>query len=162
MRIVLSRIDNRLLHGVVATQWVPRSGAQRVMVVDDEVAANEVAKASMRLARPAGTAVSIISLETALENFRADKYHGQSIFIIARKPSTLRRLVEGASVPIEEVDVGATAQRELAPDVIEVNRRVTVDAHEREDYRWLMDHGVRVYAQYLLSERPQPLDDILS
>ena len=38
MGIVLARIDNRLLHGIVATQWAGRSGAQRIMIIDDTVA----------------------------------------------------------------------------------------------------------------------------
>ena len=55
MGIVLARIDNRLLHGIVATQWAGRSGAQRIMIIDDTVANNELTKASMKLARPTGT-----------------------------------------------------------------------------------------------------------
>lgn len=50
MGIVLARIDNRLLHGIVATQWAGRSGAQRIMIIDDTVANNELTKASMKLA----------------------------------------------------------------------------------------------------------------
>ena len=161
MRIVLSRIDNRLLHGVVATQWAPRVGAQRIMVIDDETASNEIAKSSMRLARPAGMAISIISLDTALANFSASKYEDQTIFIITKVPGTLRRLMEGADVPIKEVDVGATEQRDIAEGITEVNRRVTLDGSERDDYRWLIEHGVKVYAQYLPSEKPQPLDEFL-
>lgn len=34
MAIVLTRIDNRLLHGVVATQWAPSTGCTRLMVID--------------------------------------------------------------------------------------------------------------------------------
>ena len=49
MGIVLARIDNRLLHGIVATQWAGRSGAQRIMIIDDTVANNELTKASMKL-----------------------------------------------------------------------------------------------------------------
>lgn len=161
MRIALSRIDNRLLHGVVATQWAPRVGAQRIMVIDDETAANEIAKSSMRLARPAGMAISIISLDTALANFAANKYENQAIFIIAKMPGTLRRLMEEANVPIKEIDVGATAQREISGGIVEVNKHVTLDAHERDDYRWLINHGVKVYAQYLPSEKSQPLDGFL-
>lgn len=162
MRIVLSRIDNRLLHGIVATQWAPRTGAQRIMVIDDETAANDIAKSSMRLARPAGMAISIISLETALTNFKANKYEGQSIFVIAKEPKTLLRLVDEAHVPLGEVNVGATAQRAVEGSVIEVNRRVTVDAQERADYLALIDRGASVYAQYLLSDKPQPLADLLA
>jgi mannose/fructose/N-acetylgalactosamine-specific phosphotransferase system component IIB len=50
MGITLARIDNRLLHGIVATQWAGRSGAQRIMIIDDGVANNELTKASMKLA----------------------------------------------------------------------------------------------------------------
>ena len=39
MSITLGRIDYRLLHGIVATMAGPlKSGAQRVMVIDDKVA----------------------------------------------------------------------------------------------------------------------------
>ena len=38
MSVVLARIDNRLLHGVVATQWSPETGCNRLMVIDDDVA----------------------------------------------------------------------------------------------------------------------------
>ena len=62
MGIVLARIDNRLLHGIVATQWAGRSGAQRIMIIDDTVANNELTKASMKLARPTGMAISIIQV----------------------------------------------------------------------------------------------------
>ena len=72
MGIVLARIDNRLLHGIVATQWAGRSGAQRIMIIDDTVANNELTKASMKLARPTGMAISIITEETALNNFKPE------------------------------------------------------------------------------------------
>lgn len=161
MQIVLTRIDNRLLHGIVATQWVPKLGPQRIMVIDDDTAGNEIAKSSMRLARPAGTAISIISLETALANFGVNKYEGQSVFIITKSPATVRTLVE-RGVPITEVNVGATAQRDSLPGDVAVGRRVTISADEVHDYRYLMNHGVSVYVQYLLSERPVLLDGLLS
>lgn len=70
MSIVMSRVDNRLLHGIIVTQWAPMSKANRVMVIDDSVANNDIQKSSMRLARPAGMAVSIITEETAIANFK--------------------------------------------------------------------------------------------
>ena len=89
MGIVLARIDNRLLHGIVATQWAGRSGAQRIMIIDDTVANNELTKASMKLARPTGMAISIITEETALNNFKAGKYNDHTVFVLVKKPETL-------------------------------------------------------------------------
>lgn len=36
--IVLTRIDNRLLHGQVATQWTKHIGANLILVANDDVA----------------------------------------------------------------------------------------------------------------------------
>ena len=47
MAIVLTRIDNRLLHGVVATQWAPSTGCTRLMVIDNEVADDPQKKETM-------------------------------------------------------------------------------------------------------------------
>ena len=107
MGIVLARIDNRLLHGIVATQWAGRSGAQRIMIIDDTVANNELTKASMKLARPTGMAISIITEETALNNFKAGKYNDHTVFVLVKKPETLVKLSE-IGVKIPELVIGGT------------------------------------------------------
>lgn len=151
MKIVLTRIDNRLLHGVTATQWGPKTKAQRVMVIDDTVANDEMQKSTMKLARPAGMAISIIPLDKALANFKANKYEGQNIFLIVKHIDTIKRLIEEANVPIHEVNVGATAQRS-GENLIQVNRFVTIDEQEKQIYLALMEKGVRIYAKYLVAD----------
>lgn len=151
MKIVLTRIDNRLLHGVTATQWGPKTKAQRVMVIDDTVANDEMQKSTMKLARPAGMAISIIPLDKALANFKANKYEGQNIFLIVKHTDTIKRLIEEANVPIHEVNIGATAQRS-GENLIQVNRFVTIDEQEKQIYLALMEKGVRIYAKYLVAD----------
>ena len=59
----------------------------------------------MRMAKPAGTGVSVISTETAINNFKAGKYDGQRVLILVKEPETLIRLAEGG-VEIPKVDLG--------------------------------------------------------
>lgn len=160
MKIVLTRIDNRLLHGVTATQWGPKTKAQRVMVIDDTVANDEMQKNTMKLARPAGMAISIIPLDKALTNFKANKYEGQSIFLIVKHIDTIKTLIEEANVPIHEVNVGAIAQRS-GDDLLQVNRFVTIDEHEKQTYLDLMEKGVRIYAKYLVADQEIDFKTIL-
>ena len=42
MEIKLVRIDDRLIHGQVAIVWSRESGANRIIVVSDEVAADKI------------------------------------------------------------------------------------------------------------------------
>ena len=44
MEISFVRIDDRLIHGQVATVWTKESGCNRIMAVSDEVAADSLRK----------------------------------------------------------------------------------------------------------------------
>lgn len=48
--VVLARIDQRLIHGLIVNQWAPALQVKRFMVVDDVLCSNEEVKASMRMA----------------------------------------------------------------------------------------------------------------
>ena len=113
MSIVMSRVDNRLLHGIIVTQWAPMSKANRVMVIDDSVANNDIQKSSMRLARPAGMAVSIITEETAIANFKKGKYDQEKVFVIVKEPETILHLVDNG-IRIDRLIVGGTVVKDNA------------------------------------------------
>ena len=134
MGIVLARIDNRLLHGIVATQWAGRSGAQRIMIIDDTVANNELTKASMKLARPTGMAISIITEETALNNFKAGKYNDHTVFVLVKKPETLVKLSE-IGVKIPELVIGGTVKPAQGEEAVKLSQRAYAKPEDIEDYK---------------------------
>ena len=49
MSVVLARIDQRLIHGIVVTQWAGFTKAKRLMVVDDEISKDESQKVQVCL-----------------------------------------------------------------------------------------------------------------
>ena len=136
MGIVLARIDNRLLHGIVATQWAGRSGAQRIMIIDDTVANNELTKASMKLARPTGMAISIITEETALNNFKAGKYNDHTVFVLVKKPETLVKLSE-IGVKIPELVIGGTVKPAEGEEAVKLSQRAYAKPDDIEAYKKL-------------------------
>ena len=73
------RIDDRLIHGQVATRWSTGLKVNRIMVIDDAVAANDNEKAILRMAAPAGVNTSILPLEKAVANIKNGNYDGQRV-----------------------------------------------------------------------------------
>lgn len=157
MSIVLSRIDNRLLHGIVASQWSPASGAVRLMIIDDEVATNQMAKSSMKLAKPAGMALSIITLETALTNFLNNKYEGQTIFIVVKDPVTLVKL-QDAGIKIPKLNIGGTDSRENA---LVLSKRACATDEEIKNYKKLAANGTKITIQYLLADQEISFESVV-
>lgn len=160
MGIVLARIDNRLLHGIVATQWAGRSGAQRIMIIDDTVANNELTKASMKLARPTGMAISIITEETALNNFKTGKYNDHTVFVLVKKPETLVKLTEiGVRVP--ELVVGGTVKPAEGEEAVKISQRAFAKPDDIEAYKKLKASGTKMYAQYVPADAEISMDEFL-
>lgn len=102
--IVLTRIDNRLIHGQVATAWAQYSGANLLLVPNDDVSVNPTRQNLMNLAAPKGMQTRYFSVQKTIDIIHkaADR---QLIAIIAETPQDVVRLVEGG-VPIKKVNVG--------------------------------------------------------
>jgi len=50
-----------LIHGQVATLWTNELGVTRIMVINDQVANNEVQKTMLRMAAPSNVSTSLIT-----------------------------------------------------------------------------------------------------
>ncbi len=157
MKITMARIDNRLLHGIVIAQYLPRSNCQRIMVIDDEVALDPKKKEMMMFAKPNGYAASIIPLQKAVENFKANKYEGQRIFILAKTPHVFLELVK-AGVKIPELMIGAT---DRLNEGIKLSNRAFISEEEAEEYRQLRKLGVAIIVQHAPSVTPVDLFKII-
>lgn len=143
--VVLARIDQRLIHGLVVNQWAPALQVKRFMVIDDILCNNEDIKASMRMAKPAGTGVSVISTETAITNFKAGKYDGQRVLLLVKEPETLIKLIEGG-VEIPKVDLGIIFNedgREAVTKFIALNEK------EKADLDTIKGKGVPIVIQHV-------------
>ena len=170
MGIVLARIDNRLLHGIVATQWAGRSGAQRIMIIDDTVANNELTKASMKLARPTGMAISIITEETALNNFKAGKYNDHTVFVLVKKPETLVKLsdigvIANAVINSDNATIAAPAGVVVVSiegeEAVKLSQRAYAKPDDIEAYKKLKAAGTKLYAQYVPADAEVSIDEFL-
>lgn len=161
MSIVLARLDNRLLHGIVAAQWTPRSGATRVMVIDDKVANDPMLKNAMRLGKPAGVALSIINKETAYGNFKIGKYNGQKVFVIVNDPQIILDLIELGNT-IENVVVGGTAIPETGEEAIQVSKRAYIKKADEPIYKKIVDAKSNVVVQYVPADKPEPLSKFIN
>lgn len=151
MSIVAARIDARLLHGIVATQWTPKYRPQRLMIIDDEFASDPTRKAGLRMAKPANVALSVITEQTALTNFAAGKYDDHTVFVVVRNPQIIAHLIaSGQSVP--QLVVGLVYPPAEDEEAIEITSRAYIRLQEFETYREIEASGTRLIAQYVPSD----------
>ncbi|KZU38119.1 phosphoenolpyruvate-dependent sugarphosphotransferase system EIIB probable sorbosespecific [Lactiplantibacillus plantarum] len=152
MSVILARVDQRLIHGLIVNQWAQALQVKRFMVVDDELSTNEAIKASMRMSKPAGTGMSIINTEKAITNFNAGKYDNQRVFVLVKEPATLIKLIEGG-VEIPKVDLGILFNESGRKPV---TKFVALDDEERRDLQILEQKNVPLVIQYVPTDLEEP------
>lgn len=153
MGIVLARIDERLVHGIVVTQWTSAVKAKRIMVVDDQVAQDEPRKAAMRLSKPAGTGMSLIDTETAITNFKGGKYDNHNVFLVVNNVKTLLDLSE-QGITIPKVNIGIMLDRS---DRTKLAKNFAASKEELQQLQQLADKGIPVSYQFVPSDKEEPL-----
>lgn len=144
------RIDERLIHGQVATMWTNSLKVTRIMVVGDDVVHDDIQKMALKTAVPAGVKLSILKATGAAERILSGKYEGQRVFLLVKSPKWLKILIENG-VPIDKVNVGNMSTREGSK---QVKKSVAVTDQDIEDFHFLDDHNVELIAQMVPSEDP--------
>ena len=70
MSIVLARIDDRLIHGQVMTSWLNYTGANRIIIVDDETANDTFLKMIVTSVAPANIKTEVFSVHEGAETIK--------------------------------------------------------------------------------------------
>ena len=95
INIVFTRVDNRLVHGQVGNVWVTASGANLILVVDDETCNDELSKSLMKMTADAvGVQIRFFSIKKTIEII-GKAAPSQKIFIVAKTPQVIEQLVDG-------------------------------------------------------------------
>ena len=82
MAIVLTRIDNRLIHGQVLEAWVPYTRADCIVVANDQVAGMPLQCRLMAAAVPKHIQVVIGSLAEVNVSLRSERFAGSRVLLL--------------------------------------------------------------------------------
>ncbi|KAB7656186.1 MULTISPECIES: PTS N-acetylgalactosamine transporter subunit IIB [Plesiomonas] len=154
--IVLSRIDERLVHGQVGVQWVGFANANIIVVANDEVAADQIQQNLMEMVLAEGIAIRFWTVQKTIDTIHkaADR---QRILLVCRTPKDFRQLVEGG-VPVTQINVG---NMHYAEGKTQIAKTVSVDAEDIEEFRQLKALGVTCTVQGVPTESATDLFTLL-
>lgn len=153
--ILLTRIDNRLVHGQVGVTWTSTIGANLLVVVDDEVAKDDIQQKLMSItAETYGFGIRFFSIEKTVAVISKAAPH-QKIFLICRTPHTVRKLVEGG-VDLKDVNVG---NMHFSEGKKQISSKVYVDNQDLSDLQFIKNRGVNIFIQDVPSEAKESIPE---
>lgn len=157
--IVDVRVDDRMVHGIVAAEWIPRAKSTRVMVINEAASKSDMLRSTLKMATPGGVALSVLAPEKAIENFTNQKYQTQRVFVIAREIVDAYTLFKG-DVKFKRVNLGNVTQN-LDKDILVLDKTVRVTSKEKEMLREMADAGIQITCQFRCNDSIKYYTDIL-
>lgn len=153
--IILTRIDNRLIHGQVATQWSGVLGINLLLVANDKVSTDQMRQGLMNMAAPSYAQTRYFTIQKTIDII--DKASpNQKIFIICETPQDVLRLVEGG-VPIKKVNIG---NMHMADGKRQVATSVAVDDDDVATFKKLQELGVELEIRRVPDTPVESLDKL--
>ncbi|MCE2595025.1 PTS N-acetylgalactosamine transporter subunit IIB [Motilimonas cestriensis] len=145
--IVLSRIDERLVHGQVGVQWVGFVDANIVIVVNDDVAQDTIQQNLMEMVLADGIAIRFWTVQKTIDTIHKASDR-QRILLVCRSPKDFRQLV-AAGVPISQINVG---NMHYVEGKKQIAKTVSVDAEDIAELEQLKALGVKCTLQGVPTE----------
>ncbi|WP_240131354.1 PTS mannose/fructose/sorbose transporter subunit IIAB [Collinsella sp. BIOML-A6] len=111
-KIVLARLDYRLLHGQVVFTWTTKVQAERIIVVDNAAANDDIKKDALKLAKPQGVRLNVFTVERALAKMDKLNTLGERVMFIFGNTAEMLQFCQGYK--LDAINLGATANHDGA------------------------------------------------
>lgn len=156
MNILLSRIDERLIHGQVMTRWITGLYVTRIVLVDDTIAKDDFMVDVLTLSAPVGVEVKALTVEDAVKFIETDTSDAKTMLLFKDIRSVKALADAGFLVPRLNIgNIGSSPIRKS------ITREVFMSPEEQGIARELCERGMYIYIQKLPSDKERDLKSLL-
>lgn len=148
MGIIISRVDDRLIHGQVATSWIRGMNIEVVVVVDDAIANNPTQISILKVSAPAEIKIYALSVDKFVEKYNKgilDKYRTMLVFENVFSPLAL--IEKG--IPIKSLNLGGMRFKDGRR---QITKALSVSEDEEKAIRKIHELGVEVEHRQLTAD----------
>lgn len=155
--IVLTRVDDRLVHGQVMTSWQKATDANKVMVVDDEVANNNLMKTVLKGVVPSQVKLGVFTVQKAVDRLLKGFKPSDKVILLVKSPVTVWQMFQ-AGIEFPSLNIGGMG---ISAGRKTFYQNIACSDEEIEAMRGLIKGGCKVSIQIVADDPKKDVADIL-
>lgn len=144
MGVELVRIDDRLIHGQVATTWIKNYGIEQVLIIDDKAKKDPMQQSVANFAAPQGVKVIIFGVDQFISVMQKSEIKKRTLLLFTN-PIDIVKVVD-AGLDITEVNAGGMRFNENRK---RVTKAISVTNEENEAFIVLINKGIHINVQMI-------------
>jgi mannose/fructose/N-acetylgalactosamine-specific phosphotransferase system component IIB len=141
--IKLVRVDFRLLHGQVVTNWIKQVSADAVLIINDELVQDKFLANVFLMAAPPGVKVGIRSVEKAVEGLNNNVFKNKKLLILFKSVQDAKRAVD-MGLDLKELQIGGLGS---GTNKVMISKELSLSKEEAEMLQEIEDKGTQVSLQ---------------
>lgn len=153
-KAVLLRVDDRLLHGQVARNWMKQVGADVIVVANDLVSEDEKQQHLMDLVTPMGSKSYFFGLSEASAKIK--DLEEEDALVLVETPADALKLIEDG-IEIDSVNVGNIHQTSGKE---KVNESIFVDQNDIDTFKKIEASGKKLDFRTLPNDQAIDFDQL--
>ena len=157
IKIKHARVDTRLLHGQVATNWSKAIAPDRIIVVSDNVSHDALRKQLIIEAAPPGIKAHVVPMKKMLEVVKDVRFGDTTAFLLFETPQDALEAIKGG-VDIKSLNIGSMAHSQ---GKVAVNKVLSLDAKDVECFEELKKLGVKFDVRKVPADAPENMDKLI-
>lgn len=149
MTIKIVRIDDRLIHGQIVQGWLKTIDVDKILIVSDEVANDEMQQVLLSMAVPSSVKLVIKNIKDASYEIANEVYEKDNLMILFSNPQDIVKMIDNG-IKFQSINIGGM---HYAHGKKQLLSNLSVDRNDVEAFLKLINCGIE------LETRALPQDD---
>lgn len=144
MELLSVRIDERLIHAQVTVNWIDKLNPDRIVIVDDNILADDAQRSALKLSCPKNLKLTILETQNLVSRFKEDFFQEEKILLLCKGIKAIKRMALYGYLP-EEVIIGNLHYQD--EDRIVINQNISVSPEQKQNLLDLNNKGINFFGQ---------------
>lgn len=149
MAIIVGRVDDRLIHGQVATSWIRGNNIEVVVVVDDNIANNPTQVSILKVSAPAEVKVYAQSVDKFIEKMKKGILDNYRVMLVFENIETVKEVLS-KGLDLKSINLGGMRFKDGRR---QLSKALSVSDKEEKIIREIADMGVEVEHRQIVSDQ---------
>jgi PTS system mannose-specific IIB component len=143
--IKIVRIDDRLIHGQIVQGWLKTIDVDKILIVSDEVANDEMQKILLCMAVPSSVKLVIKNIKDASYEIANEVYEKDKLMILFSNPQDIVRMIDNG-IKFQSVNIGGM---HYAHGKKQLLTNLSVDKNDVVAFLKLIENGIELETRAL-------------
>ncbi|MGL4676953.1 MAG: PTS system mannose/fructose/N-acetylgalactosamine-transporter subunit IIB [Brevinema sp.] len=157
MSIIFARIDDRLIHGQVASTWIKNFSIEQIIIINNKIAENKTQIQVIEITAPSNIIVKVFGVKEFTDIFHKTEIKRKTLLIFTNPMDVLSCINMGVSIPF--LNVGGMKYEDGKE---KLTKAIAISPEEKQAFINLMKKNIRVEVQMVPNDTLTYIQDYIS